>query len=59
MINFKKNKKGVELTFETIVVFIILLLVFLVMVYFFVNHYGGGVVEVNNISGSILDQYKD
>lgn len=53
-----RDKKGVELALETIVIFIILLIVFIVIVFFFVRHYGGGseaIFEVgksaSNVSG--------
>lgn len=45
-----KNKKGVELTWETIVVFIIIIVVFIVVVIFFVKHYGANSAGLMNVS---------
>ncbi len=57
---FNNNKKGVELTLQTIVIFIILVVVLVVMIFFFVNHYGdnlGTLWDVGNSSiQSAIDQ---
>ncbi|MFW5704923.1 MAG: hypothetical protein ACOCXG_03685 [Nanoarchaeota archaeon] len=51
-----KNKKGVELTLQTIVVFIIAVIVLVMVVFFFLKHYdansvtevGKGAIDVAN-----------
>ena len=49
----KHNKKAVELTLETIVVFIIVVIVLVVVISYFVKNYSGGagvVIDVGNES---------
>lgn len=45
------DKKGIELTMQTVVIFIILVIVLLVMIFFFANNYvpnSEGLVEIGN-----------
>jgi len=39
MANLKNNKKAVELTLQTIIVFIIIVIVITIMIYFFSTHF--------------------
>ena len=59
MINgITKNKKAVELTFQTIIVFIILVIVLIVMILFFVTHYGGNFGSIINVGNSTIDSVR-
>lgn len=54
-LGFGNNKKGVELTLETIAVFIILLVVFIVIVYFFTTHYSSNSDALINAGNDALN----
>jgi uncharacterized protein (UPF0333 family) len=55
----KENKKAIELTFQTIVVFMILIIVLIFMIFFFVNHYGSNSDSLHNVSSSAIDAAKN
>lgn len=50
----KNNKKGIELTLQTIVVMIIVIIVLVVMIFFFSNHFGGNSDVFFNASNSAV-----
>jgi uncharacterized protein (UPF0333 family) len=52
-----KNKKGIELSLETIVIFIILIIVLVVMIYFFTHNYTSNNNQIHNISTIIINNY--
>lgn len=54
-----KNKKAVELTMQTIVVFILMLVVLIVMIYFFTNHYGANSDSIIDIGNGAIEQAKN
>ena len=45
-----KDKKGMELSWEAIVIFIIVIIVFVFVVIFFVKHYGANSSGLMNVS---------
>lgn len=49
-----KNKKGSELTLQTIVILVILVIAMIIIIYFFMHHYGGNATAFNNISDSVI-----
>ncbi len=52
------NKKGIELTFETIVVFILMLVVLIILIFFIINHYSGNwenIFKIGNETISNID----
>lgn len=51
-----KNKKGVELSLETVVVFIILVIVLIVILYFFIGHYTEGSTNLINSSSELIKE---
>ncbi|MDA3855516.1 MAG: hypothetical protein PF569_04615 [Candidatus Woesearchaeota archaeon] len=53
-----KEKKGIELSLQTIVVLIISLVVFIVIVYFFANNYIDGSSGVTNMSTNIINDVR-
>ncbi len=55
----KLNKKGIELSLETIVIFIVLVIVLIVISYFFVDNYSSNSDSLNSIGNSILNKYKN
>ena len=57
--NIIKNKKAVELSLQTIVIFIIILITFIVVVYFFISHYGEGSSNVINVGNDIIQNSKN
>lgn len=58
MKQLKDNKKAVELTLQTIVIFIILLVTLIVMIYFFTTHYGSNSDTLINIGSDAINNAK-
>lgn len=54
-----KEKKGIELSLQTIVVLIISVVVFIIIVYFFGIHYMEGSNDVTNISTNIINNVRN
>jgi len=54
MSNIKNDKKAVELSLQTIVVFIIVVIVILVMVFFFSTHFNSGSQSIVDIGGEAI-----
>jgi hypothetical protein len=50
-----ENKKGVELSFQAIVVMIISLIVLIVLIMFFVKHYGGNADTVVTVGKDAIN----
>ncbi len=59
MNKIKYNKKGVELTLQTVIIFIILLVVLIVMIYFFTTHYGSNSESLINIGEEAINTAKN
>jgi len=53
------NKKGVEMTLNTIVVLIILVIVLIVMIYFFSKYYGTNANNLNNIGNNAINMSRN
>ncbi len=49
------NKKGVEMTLNTIVILIILVIVLIVMIYFFSKYYGSNANNLNDIGDNAIN----
>ncbi|MCA9496793.1 MAG: hypothetical protein KC589_07640 [Nanoarchaeota archaeon] len=51
----KNNKKAVELSLQTIVIFIIILIVLIVIIYFFVQNYSQGSGQIIDTGNNIIN----
>lgn len=56
--DIKKTKKAIELSLETIVVFIIAIIVLIVIIYFFSGHYNTNQNSLVDIGDHIINQSK-
>lgn len=54
-----KSKKGVELTFNTIIVLVIMIIVLIVLVSFFISNYGSNSETINNVGTSAINSAKN
>ena len=54
-----KSKKGIELTLQTIVIFIIAVVVLIVIIMFFTTHYGDNVSNLFNIGNGSIEAAKN
>lgn len=54
----QKNKKGVELSLNTIIIFIMALIVLIILVYFFVTHYSDNSTTLITAGTSAIDSAK-
>ncbi len=55
----KQNKKGIELTMQTIVIFIIAITVLIVVIFFFSSNYTQGSTNIANVSSGAIDAAKN
>lgn len=53
------NKKGNELSLQTIIIFIISVIVFVVIVYFFSTHYLEGTQGVSEVGTGFINNIKN
>ncbi|MCA9459501.1 MAG: hypothetical protein KC550_03050 [Nanoarchaeota archaeon] len=51
----QENKKAIELSLQTIVIFIIIVIVLIVIVYFFVGNYSEGSHRIIDTGGEIIN----
>lgn len=54
-----KNRKGMELSLNTIVIFILLLVTLVVVIYFFTTHYGDNSNILMNLSKGAIENAKN
>jgi len=54
-----KQKKAVELTLQTVVIFIIVLVVLVIMIYFFSDKYVSNCDTINTIGGEAINQARN
>lgn len=50
-----KNKKGMELAFNTIIKLILMVIVLILVIFFFTSEYGLGIDSLFNIGDSAID----
>ena len=56
---FLKEKKGVEMTLNTIVILIILVIVLIVMIFFFSKYYGSNANNLNTIGNNAINMSRN
>lgn len=59
MNNLKQNRKGIEMTLQTVVIFILLIIVLAVVSFFFVNNYMDNSGMLTNVGNSTIDSVKN
>ncbi len=59
MKQLNQNKRAVELTLQTIVIFILLLITLIVMIYFFTTHYGNSSETMMGVGSDAIKNAKN
>ena len=55
----KINKKGMDLSLNTVVLLIICVLVMILLIFFFIKYYGGNGKDLTNAGNSAIDYAKN
>lgn len=55
----QNNKKGVELTLQTIAIFILVIIVMIMIISFFTTHYGDGADRLFDVGNSTIESAKN